>query len=185
MKIRDWYGHRRLRAFGAPIYIHWSVFAVTLVLVLLSLDSIVYAVSAIAAYFAIIMIHEFGHAWVARRRRYKVIAIRIATFHGRCEYESAEYEGDDIAIAWGGVLAQLAVAIPMLVVAGVVGRANLGPFNHVVAMLGRANLIIAFINLIPAAGFDGEKAWRVLPLLKDWWIARRKTKRMLRKWTRR
>lgn len=185
MKFRQWYGHRRLRAFGAPIYFHWSVFAVTLALVLVSLDSVIYAVSAIASYLAIIVIHEFGHAWVARRRRYEVFAIRIAMLHGRCEYEAAEYEWDDVAIAWGGVLAQLAIAIPMLVVAIALGRANLGPFNNVVAMLGRANLVIAFINLIPSPGFDGEKAWRVIPLAKDWWISRRTTKRALRKWTRR
>jgi len=28
MKFREWYRYRRLRAFGAPIYIHWSVFAI-------------------------------------------------------------------------------------------------------------------------------------------------------------
>jgi Zn-dependent protease len=185
MKFREWYRYRRLRAFGAPIYIHWSVFAIALGLVLISLDSVVHAVTVITCYLAIIMIHELGHAWFARRRHYEVIAIRIATFHGRCEHEAAEYEWDDIAIAWGGVLAQLAIAIPMLIVAAVFGRPNLGLFSHAVSMLGRTNLLIALFNLIPAAGFDGAKAWRVLPLARDWWISRRTTKRVLRKWTRR
>ena len=109
MRYRHWFGHRRLRAFGAPVYIHWSVFAVSAGLVLISLDSAIHAVTAILAYLSIIGIHELGHAWMARRRHYQVFAIRISMGHGRCEHEAAEYEWDDVAIAWGGVLAQFAV----------------------------------------------------------------------------
>jgi Zn-dependent protease len=185
MKLRHWMSHRRVRAFGAPIYFHWSVFVIGFVLVLLSLDSVLHAVIAIASYLLIILVHEFGHAWMARRRRYRVHAIRVAMFHGRCEHEAAEYEADDVAIAWGGVLAQFAIAMPMLVVAAVTPPRMLGVFGYAVSMLGRTNLFIAFFNLIPAPGLDGEKAWRVIPLARDWWRARQSTKRMLRKWTKR
>src|SRR6476620_10886514 len=66
MRFRKWLGHRRLRAFRAPIYIHWSVFAIAGVLAIGSRGDPVYAVIAILSYFAIILIHECGHAWVAR-----------------------------------------------------------------------------------------------------------------------
>jgi len=185
MKFRSWIGHRRLRAFRAPIYMHWSVFVVAGVLLMASLDSAAHAVIAIASYLSIIVIHEFGHAWMARRRGYEVVSIRIAMFHGRCEHEAAQYEWDDVAIVWGGVLAQLAVAIPMFVLSAVTTSQMLGPFELAVAMLSRVNLLVALFNLIPAPGFDGEKAWRVIPLARDWWRSRQTTKRALRKWTRR
>jgi Zn-dependent protease len=185
MRLRHWIGHRRLRAFGAPVQFHWSVFAIAGVLLLISLDSIVHALAAITAYLAIIVIHEFGHAWMARRRHYRVERIQIAMFHGRCTHEAPDYEWDDVAIAWGGVLAQLAVAIPAFILAAVIGRAKLGPFDLAVAMLSRVNLVVALMNLVPSSSTDGAKAWRVIPLAREWWQARRTTRRVLKKWTRR
>jgi len=185
MRSGEWIGHRRLRAFGARIYFHWSVFAVAGILLIASLDDPVHAILAIVSYVAIIVIHECGHAWVARRRRYAVDELRIAMFHGRCIHESADYELDDVAIAWGGVLAQFAVAIPMLVIAALTPPEMLGPAAPAVMILGRVNVFLALINLIPANGLDGQKAWRVIPLARDWWRSRRKTRQMMRKWTRR
>jgi Zn-dependent protease len=185
MRFRRWIGHKRLRAFGAPIYIHWTAFAVAGVLAVLSMSSPIHVAIAIASYFAIILIHECGHAWVARRRHHRVICIRISSFHGTCEHESADYEWDDVAIAWGGVLAQFAVAIPMLILAKLTTPQMLGPFELVITILGGANLVIALFNLMPAPHMDGAKAWRIIPLARDWWLARRTTKRALRRWTRR
>ena len=183
--LRQWIGHRRLRAFGAPVFVHWSVFALAGALVLISLDSAIHAVTAITAYLSVIVIHELGHAWMARRRRYQVVSIQVAMFHGRCTHEAADYEWDDVAIAWGGVLAQLAVAIPAFVLTAALARVDLGPFALALAILSRVNLTVALLNLIPAPGLDGGKAWRVIPLARDWWSSRRTTKRVLKKWTRR
>ena len=185
MRFREWTGHRRLRAFRAPIYIHWSVFAIAAVLAIGSMRKPAHAVVAILSYFAIILIHECGHAWVARRRHYRVNCIRIAGYHGRCEIEAPEYEWDDVAIAWGGVLAQFAVAIPMIVIQLSMPARMHGAVGFGAMMLGQISVVIALFNLIPAAGLDGAKAWRVIPLARDWWQSRRTTKRLLRKWTRR
>lgn len=185
MRFRKWIGHRRLRAFRAPIYIHWSVFAIAGVLAIGSRGDPVYAVIAILSYFAIILIHECGHAWVARRRHYQVNCIRVSSYHGRCEVEAPDYEWDDVAIAWGGVLAQVVVAIPMIVIQLAVPHRMLGAAGLAIRMLGQVSVMIALLNLIPVRGLDGEKAWRVIPLALDWWRSRRTTKRLLRKWTRR
>ncbi len=154
-------------------------------LALRSIGDPVHAVVAILSYFAIIVIHESGHAWVARRRHYQVNCIRIAAYHGRCEVEAPDYEWDDVAIAWGGVLAQLAVAIPMIVIQLAVPRRLPEAASVATAMLGQLSVLIALMNLLPVRGLDGEKAWRVIPLVRDWWQSRRTTKRLLRKWTRR
>ena len=185
MRFRRWTGHRRLRVMCVPVYVHWSAFAAAGVMTVLSLADPVRAVIGIACYFTIVLLHECGHAWVARRRHCHVHCIRIGALHGRCEHDAPDYEWDDVAIAWGGVLAQLAIAVPMLVLAKVATQEMLGPFGIAVTVLGGANLVIALFNLMPAPGLDGAKAWRIIPLARDWWVSRRATRRALRKWTRR
>ena len=136
-----------MRIVGARVYVHWSVFAVVLLLALVSLRSPIYAAISIASYLAVIVIHETGHAWVARRLGYHVSAIRIGFFHGRCEHEAPYRESDDVMIAWGGVLAQLAVAVPILIVAKLSGEPDFGYAGPLVAILGQINLMIALVNL--------------------------------------
>lgn len=185
MRFRRWIGHRKLRVMRVPIFIHWSVFVAVAILALMSWDSPIHAAITITSFFAIMVIHEVGHAWVARRRRYEVHAIRLAMLQGRCEHEAAEHEWDDVAIAWGGVLAQFAVAIPMMVLMALTTPQTLGVVGIAVQMLGPVSIVIALFNLIPAPGFDGQRTWRVIPLARDWWRSRRTTKRLLRKWTQR
>lgn len=174
---QKWLQLRRARILGARVYVHWSVFAVVLLLALVSLRSPIYAAISIASYLAVIVIHETGHAWVARRLGYHVDAIRIGFFHGRCEGEAPDSESDDVMIAWGGVLAQLAVAIPILIVAKLSGDPDFGYAGPIVGILGQINVLIALLNLAPAPGLDGHMAWRAVPLL---W--RRTTAGKRRRW---
>jgi Zn-dependent protease len=169
-----------VRILGAPLYVHWSVFAVVLLLALVSLRSPIYAAISIASYLAVIVIHETGHAWVARRLGYHVGAIRIGFVHGECEIDAPQSEFDHVLFAWGGVLAQLAVAVPILIAARLSGEPDFGYAGPVVAFLGPINLMIALVNLAPAPGLDGHIAWRAVPLLWQWQRARTTTKRSLR-----
>ena len=184
MRFRKWLRVKHLRAFGAPIYLHWSVLAAAVVIAALSVDSPVSAAVAVASYLAIIVIHEFGHAYVSKRRGYRVLAVRIAFLHGRCEFEAPDYEWDEVAIAWGGVLAQLLVAVPLIVLDTTFNPLRPGYLDSLIGILGYLNLIIAFLNLVPAAPFDGAKAWRVIPLMRAKRTARRDTERVLQHWRR-
>jgi Zn-dependent protease len=177
--MQTWLQLRRARILGARVYVHWSVFVVVLLLALVSLRSPIYAAITIASYLAVIVIHETGHAWVARRLGYEVDAIRIGFFHGHCEHDAPQYEFDAVMIAWGGVLAQLAVAIPILILANLSGEPDFGYAGPVVGILGQINLLIALINLAPAPGLDGHTAWRVIPLLWQLRRARTTTRRSL------
>jgi Zn-dependent protease len=161
---QKWLQLRRVRILGARVYVHWSAFAVVLLLALVSVRSPVYAAIAIASYLGMIFLHEAGHAWVARRLGYEVEALYVAFLHGRCEYEVPDTQFEDALIAWGGALAQLAVAAPILVVATVCGDRDLGFGGPAVAVLGYVNLLVALVNLAPAEGLDGHKAWRAIPL---------------------
>jgi hypothetical protein len=93
---QTWFRLRRVRILGAPVYLHWSVFVVVLLLALVSLRSPVYAAISITSYLAVIVIHEVGHAWVAHRVGCGVYAVRIGFVHGRCEYYAPHSEFDDV-----------------------------------------------------------------------------------------
>jgi Zn-dependent protease len=127
----------------------------------------------------IITLHEFGHAFAAHRLGYTVESIWINFIHGRCEFEASEFEWDHVRIAWAGVLAQFAVAIPVLVVASIFRAQDFGYLGPAVIFLGYVNLFIAFLNLAPVAGLDGQVAWRVVPLLHEEWKAKRATKKAI------
>ena len=68
-------------------------------------------------------------------------------------------------IAWGGVLAQFAVAVPIAVYLAVFGYTPFEPVNAVLAILCPLSLGQALFNLIPVAPLDGSKAWGLFPLL--------------------
>jgi Zn-dependent protease len=150
------------------------------ILALFALNSPIYAALAIACYLAVITIHELGHACVARRLGYDVEAIRVAFFHGSCEYGAPYNAWDEVLVSWGGVAAQLAVALPVLVIAAILGAKDPGLLGPVVAFLGYVNLLLALANLAPSAGFDGHTAWRIVPLLVQKWRSRRVARRTLR-----
>jgi Zn-dependent protease len=160
-----WFQFRRARILGARVYVHWSVLVVIALIGLVSFNSPIHAAVAIASYLAVIVIHEAGHAWVAHRLGYEVDAIHVAFLHGYCTHDMPYNETDHVMIAWGGVAAQLAVAIPILTVATIFDRQDFGYAAPAIAFLGYVNILIALVNLAPAAGLDGQIAWRAVPLL--------------------
>jgi membrane-associated protease RseP (regulator of RpoE activity) len=178
--MRAWTRLRKVYVFGAPVWVHWSALFVVGLLFFLSLTSPIYAAVSIASYLSIIAVHEAGHAYIARRLGYRVTGIHIGIIHGLCEHERPEYGLEDVLISWGGVAAQLCIAVPVLVIAWALGSRELYYFGPVVAFLGYVNLLVALANLAPAEGFDGKRAWRAVPLLFRWWRAKRTAKKTLR-----
>jgi Zn-dependent protease len=162
--VRRYTRLRWLRVFGAPVYVHWSALVVGGVLLFISLDNVAVALETVACYLGAILLHEIGHGWFARRRGLEIIAIRIGFFHGSCEYEAPEDQRDEYFIAWGGAAFQLAVGVPIVVLNAVLDFSQLDYMGPIVVILGYLNIFIAFMNLAPAHGLDGEKAWRLFPI---------------------
>lgn len=183
--LTKWFRIGNTRVLGARLYLHWSVIAVVGLLAFMSFTSPIHAAVSIASYLGVIVIHELGHALTARHLGYDVDAIRIAFFHGRCDHEAPHRESDDVLIAWGGVIAQWAVAAPILVIATVFEEFDFGYAAPAVVFLGYLNVLVALVNLAPTPGLDGHTAWRAIPLLRRWWSARKATKRTPVKLTRR
>ena len=66
-------------------------------------------------------------------------------------------------IAWGGVIAQLLVAIPLVVGLKVFGYSSFNSVNAVLVVLGPYSLMMAVFNLLPIGRLDGAVAWWIIP----------------------
>jgi Zn-dependent protease len=173
--VKPYYRIPGFRILGAPVSVHWSVLGGTAFVLLLSWDSPLIVAVSLVCYFSVILLHETGHAFVARRVRARPVVIRIGIVHGECLHDEPHYEKDDYLIAWGGVAAQVLVAVPLILVNAVTGFASIDPLGPIVGILGYVSLGIAGFNLLPVPGLDGAKAWRLFPLLYGEWRQSRGT----------
>jgi len=149
---------------GVPILVHWSVPALCLFLLGAGVGRILTATAAIAAYLAMLLVHEFGHQVVAQRHGYQVRAIRIYPVHGTCHIDAPRSRLHDALVAWGGPLAQFLVAAPFVVFVILRGPTRIEPVDAVLAILGFFSPLVAILNLIPMAPLDGRKAWSLVPI---------------------
>jgi Zn-dependent protease len=142
-----------------PIYVHWTVFAICIFLLGAGLRHIVAAALGMTCYLTILVVHELGHQVAATLRRYTVDRIEIYPFHGVCKLEEAEYPLDAAVIAWGGVLAQFALALPLAGFVFAFGYTGFGVIDLPLAILGFVSPAFALFNLLPVAPLDGKVAW--------------------------
>ena len=151
------------KLWGIPIYIHWSLTILLVFLFVVSFQSVFLLILVIASSI-LLLIHELGHALMARKYGRHVDYIVVSIFNGRCVYKAAETEFENAMIAWGGVFAQLAVAIPLVAFHIYVGS-NTGPYLQAILLaFGYFNVLIIIINLLPFKGFDGAICWSAIPL---------------------
>jgi Zn-dependent protease len=128
------------------------------------------AVASVLSFFASLILHELGHALVARRNGLTVAGIDLWAFGGITRTGESENPGMELRVAAAGPLVTLAV----IVVCIVAGRllANSGHFFDVAVATGgvRAtpavvwlswvatiNGLVLIFNLIPAFPLDGGR----------------------------
>lgn len=154
---------------GVPILLHWSVL-LGLVWFGLRYQRVVPTLLTFSGFFALLFVHELGHAIAARSRKVHVFGIRLYLLHGVCSHARPYRERDDVFIAWGGVLAQGVVLVlallakPILATAFPTAELVLAPLFRV---LITGNALMIAINLLPVAPLDGHKAWRLLRPLRN------------------
>jgi stage IV sporulation protein FB len=152
----------------APIRIHWSTPLGALVFGGLSFSPVFWG-----AFFVLVLVHELGHALLARSYGARVLSIDVTGFGGLCRWSGTVSDYQRAKIAWGGVLAQallLAVAVALLVFA-------LPAQGLIVAQLEAAfvstNLLLIGLNLLPFRPLDGAEAWSIVTDLAARWRGRR------------
>jgi Zn-dependent protease len=156
---------RLTRIAGVTVYMHWSVIAVTMVLLLNAIRDAAVTVFLLFAYLAVLLLHEAGHALAAQRLGYRVWSIEMYPFHGLTRYEAPASHYHACVVAWGGVLAQLMVALPLIYWSATFGFTRVGVFNALIAIFGYLSAVIAVLNLLPVGRLDGATAWQIVPYL--------------------
>jgi Zn-dependent protease len=136
---------------GAPIKLHWS-----LLLGLLWVSGLAFLPGAWAGYVLVILLHEMGHAYLARRYGLAVKEIMLHGLGGHCAYVGYPTPWQRSVIASGGVSVQallLAIFVPLYLLLPS-GGANQAAFFSVMVF---TNLFLILFNLIPIAPLDGHE----------------------------
>ncbi|MDE0855881.1 MAG: hypothetical protein OSA97_15815 [Nevskia sp.] len=162
-----WYLGRWLRI---PVSMHWTVL-LALPWLWLMMGSVVAALVGSAAYFVLLVAHEFGHAAMARWRGCAVEGITLSGLHGETSHSYARNQRDDILIAWSGVGAQLLILLLALAATPLL-QAGAGPLLSLLAypvlmVFTRWNLFLIIVALLPIGPMDGHRAWRVIPYVRE------------------
>ena len=138
------------------------------------------AVASALAFFASILLHELGHAFVALRRGIGISDITLWMFGGVARMtKDSDSPGTEFKIAIAGPLVTLAISVVCIAVgiaaAGseefwkamrVEDQANTSGILALIAWLASINVLVLFFNLIPAFPLDGGRvaraiAWKV------------------------
>ena len=152
---------------SAPISVHWSAL-LAFPFAWAATRSVLAGLVGFMAYVSLLLVHELGHAVTAKANGLRVFSLQAFWLHGACTYEPARTPLSDVAVAWGGVAAQLLLFLAALVLAKatvlVVGEIPLlvQPLFFIWVPI---NLLMIFFNLLPIPPLDGARAWRALPLL--------------------
>lgn len=148
------------RLAGAPIRLHWTVPVGALVM-----SRFTFAPAFWLGFVGLVLLHELGHASLVLKYRLRLREIVVHGVGGYCAHDPARTAWQDSAIAWGGVLAQLAAFVVtelVLLVGGPPASVHTAQLAHV---LTESNLFLIAINLIPIEPLDGRKAWPLLGMV--------------------
>ena len=170
------------RVGGVPVHIHWTLVAACAVVLLGSLGSLGHAAGAlvaIVAYFATMLLHEWGHVVIGRRHMCRAFGIELYPLVGVTRLELPRTRYARCAIAWGGILFQGAVGLPMVAWIKLVGYTPLEVLNAFMAVFGFLSVVMIILNLAPVPPLDGATAWGIVPFLLQ---RLRRTPRRARGW---
>ncbi|MEW6368843.1 MAG: hypothetical protein AB1714_29795 [Acidobacteriota bacterium] len=150
---------------GVEVHAHWTMFLVGAVMMLGAVERPLLTLVVLISYLGVLLIHETGHLVAARRRGSKVLSVRIYPIYGLTRFETPWSRMDHCVIAWGGVVAQLLVAIPLVLWVAIFGYTRSEPVNAILAILGFYSLGVVIFNLLPVPPLDGATAWGIIPAL--------------------
>lgn len=140
--------------FGFPIEINLS-FLLLLGIVLLTAGGL-NGVFLVFVAFASVLLHELGHALVARHLKVHIAGIELSFFGGAAKMANLPRSAsDEIAIAAAGPAVSFALAGVGFVLGVLTGVSFF-------FMFGWLNIVIALFNLFPALPMDGGRILRAL-----------------------
>jgi Zn-dependent protease len=156
---------------GIPVRIHATFLLLILWIALagaiagMSVGGVVFEVALILAVFATIVVHELGHAVVARRRGGVTREITLLPIGGIASMDVIpERPKDELAVAVVGPAINLAIAGVLAAVLALTGgfAAGTSVVRAFFVQLTWIEIGLAVFNLIPAFPLDGGRALRAL-----------------------
>jgi Zn-dependent protease len=148
---------------GVKVFAHWSVLLIGAVIMIGALEEPLLAATVLAAYYGVILIHECGHMIAAQHKGCRVWSIELYPIWGITRFSEPYSYFDRCVIAWGGVVAQAIVAVPLLIWTETFGYTRFPAVNAILTILGFFSLSVAVFNLLPIRPLDGAIAWGLLP----------------------
>ncbi len=143
---------------GIPVRAHWSVglVAVFFGTNLAVTYGVVAGIIATTAFFMSILLHEFGHALVARRYGVNTESIDLWALGGmaRLDRESPSPKAEGL-IAVAGPAVSLGIGVIATGVAIILQ-------SNVLGLIGLINLFLAVFNMLPGAPLDGGRVLRAV-----------------------
>lgn len=117
------------------------------------------AIAAALLFFVSLLMHEFGHALVARREGMEIEGITLWLFGGVARFKGMfPSAGAEFRIAIAGPLVSLALGALFVVFAWLAPAPE--ALDGVAAWLGYINLTLLVFNLLPALPLDGGRVLR-------------------------
>lgn len=167
------------RLFGSELRVHATFFLLLLWVGLVAWADGGWPAAAenllfVAALFACVVAHEFGHALTARRYGIRTPDITLLPIGGLARLESMpEKPGQEILVALAGPAVNIVIWAALVLILGAQTWAasleNLAdPETSFLARLAAVNLFLAVFNLLPAFPMDGGRVFRAaLSLITD------------------
>jgi Zn-dependent protease/CBS domain-containing protein len=117
------------------------------------------ALAAAALFFASLLAHELGHAFVARREGMEIDGITLWLFGGVAKFKGTfPSAGAEFRIAIAGPLVSLAIGVVFVALASLLELPNV--VDGILGWLGVTNLLLLAFNLLPALPLDGGRVLR-------------------------
>ncbi|HET7454010.1 MAG TPA: site-2 protease family protein [Solirubrobacterales bacterium] len=183
---------------GIRVSVDWSWFIVLFLVILYMTNffegllgeggttPFLYGVLSAVGFFGSILLHEFGHAVVARRNGIGITGIQLWIFGGMARMDrEADSPGTELKVALAGPAVTLAiVAVLSAIGVGTVGwtefreaavqetRSDASGLMALIAWLVTINALVLVFNLLPAYPMDGGRVARAI----SWWRSGDRTK---------
>jgi Zn-dependent protease/CBS domain-containing protein len=163
--------------FGVPVRFHFTFVLLLIFLVVVGLEgrqSAVADVLFVGALFASVLLHELGHAVVARRYGVRTLEIVLFPIGGVARLEKMPRAREELWIAVAGPAVNFLIAAVILAALAiwrgvrVEGVATLAEptDSNLLERIALGNLVLALFNLLPAFPMDGGRILRSILALR-------------------
>jgi Zn-dependent protease len=162
------YAIKVLTAAGIPVRIHFTFFLLLVYVAFASRPHALDAVLLVCALFVCVVLHEFGHALMAKKYGIETADITLYPFGGVAVIKSRPAAAAEFWIALAGPFVNFVIAallLPLVLMehhpTTVTAADPFAPGMFLDSILA-ANLFIAVFNLIPAFPMDGGRVLRAV-----------------------